>query len=1072
MSEASSHLRWIDPRAYPFKERFCLLLCLLAISAWFPSLSLGANSPPTISFIPDKTVLAGTSTPVGFKVGDVETPAEQLLVSVSSSSSSVLGFTNYFVTGTGANRNLILQPSSLASGVAKITLVVSDAALATRTNSFQLTVVAAPSSPIIVSNLADRGAAQGENVRLECEVIGTPPLVYQWSYNAVDIPGATNAVLKLPNVQPRQSGSYRVRVSNSFGSISSAFGALYVTLTPRESVWSYWDQGSQPASDWFKLGFDDRSWPQGRARLGYGVGGENTVVSYGTNGADRYITTYFRKGFAVNNPRLHPGLSLKLLCDDGAAVYLNGTEIVRTNLPAGPLDFSTLATQAVTGGETSNFLEFPIDPALLIQGLNVLAVEVHQVNAVSSDLSFDLELRSLGEGLPSFAQHPQNKNVALGATDVTLSASPVGPGPFTYQWQLNGQDIQGALGATYTIPRMGVTNAGSYRVVVTSPAGSVVSESAMLTLDVEALTSRDAFAFPATLSGKTGLKRSSSAAATKESREPDHAGKKGGRSVWFQWTAPEAGVATFATQGSTFDTLLAIYMGTNVSTLAEVVSDEDEGGHRTSQVQFNAVKGVTYKIAVDGVGFGGAGGEFLIRWDLKSNEPPLPVIVTQPESQGVLLGADATFVVTATGSQALTYQWFFEGVAIPNATASSVTLSNVGPADVGHYSVRVQTPLGAFVFSRAAVLEVGSVSGLNSFDKLEDIYPSGFVAQSSPPPQAPVPGLAGLGAAPTSQGHIVAQLGGDPIRKFIPTGQQDASDPLPSDSSLDGTIWMEILCQDSMILEVDTEGSQRRDGGELWTRLAAYDTSVAGYELRDASALLASDTTSAALRRESRMVIKAAAGQRILLLASADNCGPSVLGCRPPVLAFRLRAQPLNMFVAPQDPVVFAVTRRSEWDAAEISWTRNRQLAPERARALGQNFPATCNSAGLYECLVRRGETQTESIPVARVFVNTFGYLYWEVRGDAHPRALTLTGIFSGAWRLERSSNVRAGWETIGTFPDSRVPVELTLPLDGEENVVSSQRYYRAVPWAGLARRGNGTVEPPSCEIPSLNFSR
>lgn len=1032
MSEVSSHLRGIERSAFPLRERFCLLLCLLAVSAGFPGLSLGANSPPTISSIPDKTVLAGTSTPVGFKVGDVETPAEQLLVSVSSSNSSVLGFTNYFVRVAGANRTLILQPSSVASGVAKITLVVSDAALATRTNSFLLTVVAAPSPPIIVSDLADRGAAQGENVRLECEVIGTSPLLYQWSYNAIDIPGATNPVLKLPNVQPRQSGSYRVRVSNSFGSISSAFGALYVTLSPRETVWSYWDQGNQPASDWFKLGFDDRSWPQGRARFGYGVGGENTLVSYGANGADRYITTYFRHSFAVNNPRLHPGLSLKLLCDDGAAVYLNGTEIVRTNLPEGPLDFSTLAAQAVVGGETSNFLEFSIDPALLIQGLNVLAVEVHQVSAVSSDLSFDLELRSLGEGLPSFAQHPQNKNVSLGATDVTLSAVPVGPGPFTYQWQLNGQDIQGANGATYTIPLMGVTNAGSYRVVVTSPAGSIVSEAAMLTLDVEALTSRDAFAFPATLSGKTGLKRSNSAAATKESREPDHAGKKGGRSVWFQWTAPEAGVATFATLGSTFDTLLALYTGSSVSDLTEVASDEDGGGYRTSQVQFNAIKGVAYKIAVDGVGFGGAGGEFLINWELKSNEPALPVIVTQPQSQGVLLGEGVTFSVTATGPQGLTYQWFFEDVAIPDATTSSLTLFNVRPSDVGHYSVRVKTPLSAFVFSRPALLEVGSISGLNSFDKLEDIYPSGFVVESSPPPPpAPAPGLAGLGAAPTSQGHIVAQLGGDPIDKYVPMGQQDASDPLPSDSSLDGTIWMEVLCQDSMILEVDTVGSQRRDGSELWTRLAAYDTSVAGYELRDVSALLASDTTSAALRRGSRMVIKAAAGQKILLLASADNCGPSAPGCRPPVLAFRLRVQPLNMFVAPADPVVFAVSRRSEWEAAEISWTRNRQPAPERARTLGQNFPATCDSAGLYECLVRRGDSQVESIPVARVFVEAFGYLYWEVRGDSHSRVLALTGIFSGAWRLERSSSVRTGWETIGTFPDSRVPVELTLPWMG-----------------------------------------
>ncbi len=100
--------------------------------------------------------------------------------------------------------------------------------------------------------------------------------------------------------------------------------------------------------------------------------------------------------------------------------------------------------------------------------------------------------------------------------------------------------------------------------------------------------------------------------ATKEPGEPDHAGDTGGKSVWWSWQAPVSGYVTISTRGSTsssydwpLDTLLAVYVGSSVSTLTEVASnDEDPMTYYTSRVGFRASAGTLYWIAVDGYSYG------------------------------------------------------------------------------------------------------------------------------------------------------------------------------------------------------------------------------------------------------------------------------------------------------------------------------------------------------------------------------------------------------------------------------------------------------------------------------------
>jgi hypothetical protein len=124
----------------------------------------------------------------------------------------------------------------------------------------------------------------------------------------------------------------------------------------------------------------------------------------------------------------------------------------------------------------------------------------------------------------------------------------------------------------------------------------------------------DTFATSGVISGLSGSHSDNNTSATKEPGEPNHAGNAGGHSLWYRWTAPTSAPVTFDTMGSSFDTLLAVYTGNNVSNLTLVVSNDDIAGasNRMSMVTFTPVAGAAYHIAVDG--FGGASGIVYLNW--------------------------------------------------------------------------------------------------------------------------------------------------------------------------------------------------------------------------------------------------------------------------------------------------------------------------------------------------------------------------------------------------------------------------------------------------------------------------
>lgn len=197
--------------------------------------------------------------------------------------------------------------------------------------------------------------------------------------------------------------------------VAAPASAGELRLIAPHAAWSYLDDGSDADTGWRGPAFDDASWAMGEAQLGYGDGDEITLVRCrvgwpeatacpGGGTADRIVATYFRRRFEVEDPARLDALTLRLVADDGAVVYLNGLEVVRQNLPAGEILYDTLASGA--GGEDNAFTDHALAPGELVAGTNVIAVEIHQHSPASSDVSFNLELLALDPLLPELLRGP------------------------------------------------------------------------------------------------------------------------------------------------------------------------------------------------------------------------------------------------------------------------------------------------------------------------------------------------------------------------------------------------------------------------------------------------------------------------------------------------------------------------------------------------------------------------------------------------------------------------------------------------------------------------------------------
>jgi hypothetical protein len=215
----------------------------------------------------------------------------------------------------------------------------------------------------------------------------------------------------------------------------------------------------------------------------------------------------------------------------------------------------------------------------------------------------------------------------------------------------------------------------TYRIAIDGADGAM----GYFELDWGLSPANDDFAQAISIAGDAGTLEGDNYYATQELGEPQHGGP-GGSSVWYRWTAPSSGPATFDLCTSSFDTLLAVYTGDSVGGLTRVTQNDDDCGY-ASRVSFQATAGVVYSIALDG--YYGEQGTFTLQW---SRQPLLPRLLAVPVIMGV--ATDGAALTATTGEWGGTppftfgYQWTrcsTDGSAcqsIAGATRSTYTLTS------------------------------------------------------------------------------------------------------------------------------------------------------------------------------------------------------------------------------------------------------------------------------------------------------------------------------------------------------------------------------------------------------------
>jgi hypothetical protein len=271
---------------------------------------------------------------------------------------------------------------------------------------------------------------------------------------------------------------------------------------------------------------------------------------------------------------------------------------------------------------------------------------------------------------PTITMQPTNEALAVGTT-ATLTVTAIGTTPLSYQWQVNGTNlvngghISGATTDALKISNAQTNNNGSYTVVVTNIAGSVISSNAMLTI----ASSPIIIVQPTNQSLAVGATATLIVSAV------------GTLPLSYQWQKNGTNVLNSGQiSGATTNVLRISNAQTNDSCSYTVVVT-NRAGLATSS---NAVVTVT-------------------------NSPP--TITLQPTNQTVELGTTVTFNVAATGTAPLSYQWQLNGTnlvdesSINGATSNLLTIAIAETNNSGIYTVIV-TNIAGSVTSSNAVLSV------------------------------------------------------------------------------------------------------------------------------------------------------------------------------------------------------------------------------------------------------------------------------------------------------------------------------------------------------------------------------
>ncbi|MBI5770408.1 MAG: immunoglobulin domain-containing protein [Verrucomicrobia bacterium] len=573
-------------------------------------------------------------------------------------------------------------------------------------------------APAITTQPVSQTVNVGANVTFSVVATGTPAPAFQWKKDGTDIPNATLSTLTLNNVQAGAAGSYTVVVSNgTLPNATSSAATLTVNAAPVVPVITSNATATAVANVAFTYSIVATPGPL----TGYGLTGtlpsgltftNSTGVISGTTAA---VGTYPVTLTATNAAGTSAGFAFTLTVSSAAAAPIVTTQPqTQTVLPGATVTFSVAASglTPLSYQWTKNYSTLPngatasgavISGAqtatLTLTGVQASDVGNYQVVVTNPVGYTQSNLATLTVGTtgvaPTLTSQMRSRTAVVGQ-NVVFSVTAVGSPTLTYQWKKDGSPIDGATNADYVIANVQPTDAASYLVRVTNTYGYAEPQAMKLTV-ASAAPANDSFANAASLAGGTASATGSNIGASFETGEPDHSGfgetghNHGGYSVWWQWTAPAAGVAEFTVtpSGTGFEPLMSVYTGSSVDALTRL------GAAQLNKVAFYAVSGTTYRIAVDG--YFGATGNFSLAV-AAGTAVPLQITV-QPMNQSVPPGTNALFHLFTQGTGPISYQWkkgttaLVNGANISGTTSNMLVISSAQPADAGSYTCVVSNPV-------------------------------------------------------------------------------------------------------------------------------------------------------------------------------------------------------------------------------------------------------------------------------------------------------------------------------------------------------------------------------------------